>query len=86
MCIPPVILKGVKATLEVIVRDKNGNPLSESDLMVKISSSYNDITIPNEIKKHKNGKYEVSFIPDRCGDHTISLLVNGNHISGSPYK
>jgi len=81
-----VIIKNVRTTLEVVLRDKNDDPLTERDLVVKINCNGEDITTPNEIKEVNDGIYQISFIPNRCGDHMISVLLNGDHILNSPYK
>ena len=67
-----------------MLRDKNDDPLSKINLMVKINSSGEDLS--NEIRELNSGMYEVSFKPKQCGDHMISILVNGDHILNSPYK
>ena len=32
------------------------------------------------------GRYEASFTASRCGYYMISIIVDGHHIPGSPYK
>ena len=39
-----------------------------------------------QIEEVGNGRYEASFTATRCGYYMISIIVNGNHIPGSPYK
>ena len=38
------------------------------------------------IKEVSDGRYEASFTASRCGYHTISIIVDGHHIPGSPCK
>ena len=38
------------------------------------------------IKEVGGGRYEASYTASRCGYHTISIIVDGYHIPGSPYK
>ena len=38
------------------------------------------------IKEVGGGKYEASFTANRCGYYMISIIVDGHHIPGSPYK
>ena len=42
--------------------------------------------IVNPIKEVGDGRYEASFIATRCGYYMISIIVDGHHIPGSPYK
>ena len=89
MHIPPVIIKDVENTLEVTLRDKNDNPLSKEELIVKISNcSDADTDTVKEIKElnSNSGIYEISFIPKRYGDHMIYIQINGEHFLDSPYK
>ena len=80
-----MIIKDDLTTLEISLCDeKNDDSLSEVNIVVKIN--FNDENVLNEIKKWNSGMYKVSFRPNKCGNHTISILVNGNHISDSPYK
>ena len=38
------------------------------------------------IKEVGDGRYEASFTATRCGYYMISIIVDGYHIPGSPYK
>ena len=38
------------------------------------------------IKEVGGGRYEASFTANRCGYYMISVIVDGHHIPGSPYK
>ena len=40
----------------------------------------------NPIKEVEGGRYEASFTASRCGYYMISIIVDGHHIPGSPYK
>ena len=40
----------------------------------------------NPIKEVGGGRYEASFTASRCGYYMISIIVDGHHIPGSPYK
>ena len=82
-----MITKDDEATLKITLRDINDDPLSKINLSVKINSKdEKSEDLPNEFSEVSSGVYEVSFKPKRCGDHLISILVNGNHILDSPYK
>ena len=38
------------------------------------------------IKEVGDGRYEASFTVSKCGYYRISIIVDGQHIPGSPYK
>ena len=38
------------------------------------------------VKEVGSGRYEASFTASRCGYYMISIVVDGHHILGSPYK
>ena len=40
----------------------------------------------NPIKEVGSGRYEASFTASRCGYYMISIIVDGHHIPGSPYR
>ena len=38
------------------------------------------------IKEVGDGRYEASFTVRTCGYYTTSIIVDGHHIPGSPYR
>ena len=40
---------------------------------------------PVDISEHGNGQFSCSFIPSVAGDHIITIKVDDQHISGSPF-
>ena len=86
--IPPVIVKK-KTTLMIMLKNKNNNPVTNSseELNVFIENSRDGKAIQvRPIKEVGGGRYEVSFTASRCGYYMISIIVDGHHIPGSPYK
>lgn len=47
------------------------------------SSTTQDIVIK---KIMDSNNFEVSYVPRQNGDHMISVMVEGHHLSGSPFK
>ena len=85
--IPPVIVK--KTTMMISLMDKLNNPVSDhcNHINVAIENIRGGEAIQvGPIKEVGNGRYEVSYTPSRCGYHMISIIVDGHHIPGSPYK
>ena len=85
--IPPVIVKK-KATLTITLKDKNNNLSTDADkeLNVFTESSDGEAIQVREIEEVGGGRYEASFTASRCGYYMISIIVDGHHIPGSPYK
>ena len=86
--IPPVIVKK-KTTLMIMLKNKNNNPVTRScaEINVIIKKTKGDEVIQvRAIKEVGGGRYEASFTASRCGYYMISIIVDGHHIPGSPYK
>ena len=86
--IPPVIVKK-KTTLMIMLKNKNNNPVTRScaeiNVIVKKTKGGEVIQV-RAIKEVGGGRYEASFTASRCGYYMISIIVDGHHIPGSPYK
>ena len=86
--IPPVIVKK-KTTLIIMLKNKNNNPVTNAskELNVFVENIRGGEAIQvRAIKEVGGGRYEASFTASRCGYYMISIVVDGHHISGSPYK
>ena len=86
--IPPVIVKK-KTTLMIMLKNKNNNPVIDAskELNVFIENIRDEEVIQvRGIKEVGGGRYEASFTASRCGYCMISIIVDGHHIPGSPYK
>ena len=86
--IPPVIVKK-KTTLMIMLKNKNNNPVTRScaeiNVIIKKTKGGEAIQV-RAIKEVGGGRYEASFTASRCGYYMISIIVDGHHIPGSPYK
>jgi len=61
-------------------------PLGYSTLSAKVDHVESNTGIKNvSVLANKEGHYVVSFYPAQGGDHIISVTLNGEHISGSPF-
>ena len=86
--IPPVIVKK-KTTLMITLKNKNNSPVTDAskELSVFMENIRDEEAIQvRAIKEVGGGRYEASFTASRCGYYMISIIVNGHHIPGSPYK
>ena len=86
--IPPVIVKK-KTTLMIMLKNKNNNPVTRSCAEINVITRKNkggEAIQVRGIKEVGGGRYEASFTASRCGYYMISIIVDGHHIPGSPYK
>ena len=86
--IPSVIVKRT-AKLIIMLKNRSNTPVSDcsSKLNVVIENAEDGkILQVRAIKEVDDGRYEASFTASRCGYYMISIIVDGHHIPGSPYK
>ena len=85
--IPPVIMKK-ETTLMIMLKNENNFPITNCSERLSVSVMFGNGDSKNlkPIKEVGDGRYEASFIATRCGYYMISIIVNGYHIPGSPYK
>lgn len=76
--IPPMIVNK-ENSLTITVKDMNNNLVSHSIQFAE----RNKATL---VKELGHGTYKVTFTPRKCGNHVMSILADGCHIPGSPYK
>jgi len=61
-------------------------PLGYSSLTAKVEHVESNTPIKNvSVLSQPNNLYAVSFYPSQPGDHIVSVNLNGQHISGSPF-
>ena len=85
--IPPVIVKK-KTTLMIMLKNKNNNPITRGCAKINVvaTNKGSKALQVGPIKEVGGGRYEASFTASRCGYYMISIIVDGHHIPGSPYK
>ena len=59
---------------------------TEKIMMTVLFDNYDKTIESVSIKEVGGGRYEASFTASRCGYYMISIIVDGHHIPGSPYK
>ena len=88
MTIPTVTVKE-KATLMIILRDSNNyfvTGKSGSLTVTVLFDKTKEYVFVKPIKEVGGGRYEASFTASKCGYYMISIIFDGHHIPGSPYK
>ena len=82
----PTVIVNKEATLMITLKDRyNDFVIDQKELLtviVLLDKFIEDVFI-SEVG---GGRYKASFTASRCGYYTISIIVDGHHIPGSPYK
>ena len=85
----PTVTVNKEATLMITLRNKHNDLVideSEKIMVTVLFDKTMESAFINPIKEVGGGRYEASFTPSRCGYYIISIIVDGHHILGSPYK
>ena len=83
--IPALPLVGNKVNFKIISRNYNNVPCSNSgsDIIAKVQSSKGHVA-PVEVHGNKDGSYTASFVTKQVGEAKLSIIIEGQHIKGSP--
>jgi len=75
-------------SLMLTLRDVNGDIVDDrsSEVEVSVTTKTGEAISVEPVKNVGSGNYTVYFTPRTLGDHVISVVVDGRHISGSPHK
>ena len=68
--------------------DEDGEPCTGNDgiiITVEVRSLADDIIVISNVVTKTPALYEVSYQPTKCGEHEISVKVNGMPINSSPF-
>ena len=60
--------------------------ISEKIIVMVLFDGTMESAFVKQIKELGGGRYEASFTASRCGYYMISIIFDGHHIPGSPYK
>ena len=85
----PTVTVNKEATLIITLRNKHNDLVideSEKIMVTVLFDKTMESVFVNPIKEVGGGRYEASFTASRCGYYMISIIVDGDHIPGSPYK
>ena len=84
----PIVTVNKEATLMITLKGNNDLVTDESEkiMVTVLFDKTTESVFVNPIKEVDGGRYEASFTASRCGYYMISIIVDGNHIPGSPYK
>ena len=85
----PTVTVNKEATLMITLRNKHNDLVIDESEKIMVTALFNktmESVFVNPIKEVGGGRYEASFTASRCGYYMISIIVDGHHIPGSPYK
>ena len=85
----PTVIINAEATLVITLRDSHNDLMtgkSENLTVTVLFDKTEELVSVKPIKEAGFGRYEASFTASRCGHYMISIIVDGHHIPGSPYK
>jgi len=77
-----------ETSLMITLRDFNDDIVDDrsSEVEVSVTTKTSEAISVGSFKNVSSGNYTVSFTPRTLGDHVISVVVEGQHIPGSPHK
>ena len=85
----PIMMVNKETTLMITVRDINNDLVCGSSEELRVSVQFfksGEAISVGPINEVGGGRYNATFTPVRYGDHMISVMVDGCHISYSPNR
>ena len=77
---------GERTTATVQVVDKKGRKFERPvEVGCELVSGDGSSHVGGEVNKVRDGRYEISYLPQHRGYHYLHIRVGGKHISGSPF-
>ena len=79
---------GETASATLLAMDQEGQECQRAleDVNSELVSSDGSVQVAAEVKGRGGNKYEISYRPQRRGQHHLHIRVEGRHISGSPFS
>ena len=85
----PTVTVNKEATLMITLRNEHNDLVIDENEKIMVTVLFDktmESVFVNPIKEVGGGRYEASFTASRCGYYMISIIVDGQHIPGCPYK
>ena len=85
---PPVVIINKENSLVLTLKDINDdNAVGRAGTIqvLVMNKNFESVTV-KPVLDIGGGNYSISFTPTTLGDHVISVVVDGQHIPGSPHK
>ena len=78
---------GSEVTFKTMINDADGNRYyNEQDLLDVEFQSPSGKVVRHKIVPSKDGEYSVTYKPDYVGKHKVLIAVNGEPLTGSPWR
>lgn len=78
---------GSEKTFKIMTNDADGNRCyNEQDLLDVEFQSPSGQVVRHKIVPSKDGEYSVTYKPDYVGKHKVLIAVNGEPLTGSPWR
>ena len=78
---------GTEAQFVITTKDSDGKQCYDDDdqIIVKVQTPSRE-ELNHKIKHDKDGEYSVAYTPDCVGQHALVIAVNGQPLTGSPWR
>ena len=78
---------GSEAIIKVKTKDSDGNQCCDENnqIFLKIQSP-SEKELSHTIEHNKDGEYSITYTPDCVGQHKVLIEVNGEPLTGSPWR
>ena len=83
----PRAVVGKEKTITITAHDIQGKPYPHGGERVEVSLSLmgsSDPPIKENVEDKKNGTYTATIVPNSCGEHELSVTIEGQAAKGSP--
>ena len=84
LSLPKYSIKSKKSKFTVITKDDNGVSCYRGGSQVSVEIEGGSGMA--KVRDSNDGSYMASFVPQKVGELKVLVLVNGEHIKGSPYS
>ena len=78
---------GIESEVRVITNDCDGKPCYDEDDEIKVQVlTPSGEVLKRDIKHSEDGEYSVTYTPECAGQHDVMIEVNGQPLTGSPWR
>ena len=82
----PRAVVGRERRVVITARDQEGKLYSHGGEELQASVTTSGSSKQLEVTDNNNGTYVVHFLPDSCGEHCLSITIQGQAIKGNPFQ
>jgi sugar lactone lactonase YvrE len=84
--IPRAVVNMVRK-IAITTHDIQGKPFPHGEERVNVTLNLmgsSDLSVKGSVEDNKNGTYTATVIPNSCGEHELSITIEGQAVKGSP--